>query len=108
MANEVPGVVLPPEILRRMQRASEKSREHGLQEGILIAREMFERVRASVQGLQVSAPFGKVEFALQVFDGIPGIRTDLAEQPPLDDDAFGFPPPASDARQPRPLPSAGS
>jgi methionine synthase / methylenetetrahydrofolate reductase(NADPH) len=108
MANEVPGVVVPPEILRRMQRASEKSREHGLQEGILIAREMFERVRSSVQGLQVSAPFGKVEFALQVFDGIPGIRTDVAEEPPLDDDAFGFAPPASGARQPRPLPSAGS
>src|SRR5690606_40577171 len=27
MANEVPGVVVPPEIVARMQRASEKSRE---------------------------------------------------------------------------------
>jgi hypothetical protein len=26
-----------------------------------------------VQGLQVSAPFGKVEYALQVFDGVAGV-----------------------------------
>jgi methionine synthase / methylenetetrahydrofolate reductase(NADPH) len=94
MANEVPGVVLPAEILKRMQRASEKGREHGLHEGIAIAREMFERVRPYVQGLQVSAPFGKVDFALQVFDGIPGIRTDLVEEPPLAGDTLGFAPPA--------------
>ena len=40
-----------------------------VQEGIAIAREMFERVRPEVQGVQVSAPFGKVELALQVFEG---------------------------------------
>jgi hypothetical protein len=28
---------------------------------------MLERVRPSVQGVQVSAPFGKVELALDVF-----------------------------------------
>jgi methionine synthase / methylenetetrahydrofolate reductase(NADPH) len=93
MANEVPGVVVPPEIVTRMQRASEKSREHALHEGIAIAREMFERVRPHVQGLQVSAPFGKVGFALQVFDGISGIRTDVTEEPALSQDTFGFPPP---------------
>jgi methionine synthase / methylenetetrahydrofolate reductase(NADPH) len=94
MANEVPGVVVPPEIVARMQRASEKSREHALHEGIAIAREMFDRVRPHVQGLQVSAPFGKVAFALQVFDGIPGIRTDVPEEAVLVDDTFGFSPPA--------------
>jgi methionine synthase / methylenetetrahydrofolate reductase(NADPH) len=106
MANEVPGVVVPPEILGRMQRASAKSREHGLQEGILIAREMFERVRSDVQGLQVSAPFGKVGFALQVFDGVNGIRTDLEELPPVPDDAFGFAPPSLRRALPA-LPDAG-
>ena len=30
--------------------------------------EMFDRVKDSVQGVQVSAPFGKVDLALQVFD----------------------------------------
>src|SRR5689334_24201733 len=67
MANEVPGVIVPDHIIDRMRRASAKSKEHGVQEGIAIAREMLERVRPSVQGVQVSAPFGKVELALEVF-----------------------------------------
>jgi len=67
LANEVPGVVVPPAIIERMRAASAKSKEHGVAEGIAIAREMLERVRPHVQGVQVSAPFGKVELALQVF-----------------------------------------
>jgi homocysteine S-methyltransferase len=59
LANEVPGVSVPPEILDRMRRASDKSKEHAVAEGIAIAREMLERVRGAVQGVQVSAPFGK-------------------------------------------------
>ena len=66
LANEVPGVVVPAEVTARMRRANEKSREHAVAEGIAIAREMLSRVRGSVQGAQVSAPFGKVELALQV------------------------------------------
>lgn len=75
LANEVPGVVIPREIVARMRLASEKGKEFALQEGIGIAREMFGQVKAHVQGLQVSAPFGKVEYALQVFDGVDGIDT---------------------------------
>ena len=67
LANEVPGVVVPPRIIERMRAASGKSKEHGVAEGIAIAREMLERVRPHVQGVQVSAPFGKVELALEVF-----------------------------------------
>ncbi|MFL5478359.1 MAG: bifunctional homocysteine S-methyltransferase/methylenetetrahydrofolate reductase [Gemmatimonadaceae bacterium] len=67
LANEVPGVVVPPTIIDRMRIASAKSKEHGVSEGIAIAREMLERVRPHVQGVQVSAPFGKVELALDVF-----------------------------------------
>jgi homocysteine S-methyltransferase len=69
LANEVPGVTVPDQIITRMRRANEKSKEHAVAEGIAIAREMFERVRGEVQGIQVSAPFGKVELALQVFEG---------------------------------------
>jgi methionine synthase I (cobalamin-dependent)/5,10-methylenetetrahydrofolate reductase len=69
LANEVPGVTVPDAIISRMRRANEKSKEHAVAEGIAIAREMFERVRSEVQGVQVSAPFGKVELALQVFEG---------------------------------------
>ena len=32
-----------------------------------IAREMFQQVKRAVQGVQVSAPFGRVEVALEVF-----------------------------------------
>jgi homocysteine S-methyltransferase len=67
LANEVPGVVVPDHIIARMRKANEKSKEHAVAEGIAIAREMLATVRASVQGVQVSAPFGRVELALQVF-----------------------------------------
>ncbi|MDQ3674514.1 MAG: bifunctional homocysteine S-methyltransferase/methylenetetrahydrofolate reductase [Gemmatimonadota bacterium] len=67
LANEVPGVVVPLAIIERMRAANAKSKEHGVAEGIAIAREMLERVRPLVQGVQVSAPFGKVELALGVF-----------------------------------------
>ena len=68
LANEVPGVIVPDAVLSRMRRASERSKDHAVAEGIAIAREMLERVRGSVRGAQVSAPFGKVELALNVLD----------------------------------------
>jgi homocysteine S-methyltransferase len=68
LANEVPGVSVPQAVIDRMRRANEKSKDHAVAEGIAIAREMLERVRPSVQGVQVSAPFGKVELALRVFE----------------------------------------
>jgi homocysteine S-methyltransferase len=67
LANEVPGVVVPESIIARMRRANEKSKEHAVAEGIAIAREMLGCVQSAVQGVQVSAPFGKVELALGVF-----------------------------------------
>ncbi len=67
LANEVPGVTVPQPIIERMRRASAKSKEAGVAEGIAIAKEMLERVKPLVQGVQVSAPFGKVELALEVF-----------------------------------------
>jgi homocysteine S-methyltransferase len=67
LANEVPGVVVPDSVISRMRRANEKSKEHAVAEGIAIAREMLACVKSAVQGVQVSAPFGKVELALQVF-----------------------------------------
>ena len=67
LANEVPGVVVPPEVLERMRQAQDKGKEAALAEGVKIAREMFQQVKGSVQGVQVSAPFGRVEVALEVF-----------------------------------------
>jgi methionine synthase / methylenetetrahydrofolate reductase(NADPH) len=68
--NEVPGVNVTPEILERMNIASEKSKEHAREEGILIARESLIEVRDVIAGVQVSAPFGNVKYALQVFDAL--------------------------------------
>jgi len=70
MHNEVPGVNVTPEILERMRAASDKSKEHARDEGILIARESLLEVRDVIQGVQVSAPFGNVQYALQVFDAL--------------------------------------
>ena len=78
LANEVPGVSVPEAIIARMRRANEKSKEHAVAEGIAIAREMLERVRPLVQGVQVSAPFGKVELALQVFEAAPRAEASAA------------------------------
>jgi len=100
MANEVPGVVVPPEILERMRRASDRGKEAALDEGIAIARENFARVRPHVCGLQVSAPFGRVPFALRVFEGIPGIDTATVEEPLAEGETLGFVPPHLQSRPP--------
>jgi homocysteine S-methyltransferase len=68
MHNEVPGVNVTPEILERMRVASEKSKEEAREEGIKIARESLAEVADLIQGVQVSAPFGNVKYALQVFE----------------------------------------
>ncbi len=67
LANEVPGVSVPESVLVRMRKATEKGKESALAEGVKIAREMFALVKRDVQGIQVSAPFGRVEVALEVF-----------------------------------------
>ncbi|HEX8197249.1 MAG TPA: bifunctional homocysteine S-methyltransferase/methylenetetrahydrofolate reductase [Pyrinomonadaceae bacterium] len=69
--NEVPGVRVTPEILERMRLASDKSKEAARDEGIAIARESLLEVRDLIQGVQVSAPFGNVRYALQVFEALP-------------------------------------
>jgi methionine synthase / methylenetetrahydrofolate reductase(NADPH) len=66
LANEVPGVTVPETVLRRMRAANERSKEHALAEGIAIAVEVMTKVRPFVQGVQVSAPFGRADLALQV------------------------------------------
>ena len=64
MKNEVPGVVVPDEVMERMARA--ETREAQRLEGIEIARECVAAIRSAVQGIQVSAPFGNVNSAIAV------------------------------------------
>jgi homocysteine S-methyltransferase len=69
--NEVPGVVVTPAIMERMRAASEKGKEAGREEGLQIARELLLEVRGAIQGVQVSAPFNNVRYALDVFEALP-------------------------------------
>jgi homocysteine S-methyltransferase len=62
-------VSMPDEILQRMQQAS-STPEEARAEGVAIAREMVERVQSSVQGVQVSAPFGRYQVALDVLEAL--------------------------------------
>ena len=66
LANEVPGVTVPAATLDRMRRASERGKDAALAEGVGIAREMLTAIRGAVRGVQVAAPLGKVDVALEV------------------------------------------
>lgn len=61
-------VSMPDEILARMTRS--ESPEAARAEGVAIAQEMLAKVRSAVEGVQVSAPFGKYEAAAQVLDAL--------------------------------------
>ena len=74
MNNEVPGVSVPEDVIERMRIASDKGKEFALHEGVTIARETLGRVRDRVAGVQVSAPLGRVDMALQVFENQLGSR----------------------------------
>ncbi|HEX8473600.1 MAG TPA: bifunctional homocysteine S-methyltransferase/methylenetetrahydrofolate reductase [Pyrinomonadaceae bacterium] len=69
--NEVPGVRVTPSIMERMRHASDKGKEQARDEGLQIARELLLDVRDRVQGVQVSAPFNNVKYALEVFEALP-------------------------------------
>ena len=66
MANEVPGVTMPPALLKRMARWP--SAEDQLKEGLDIAREIITAIRPAVRGLQLSAPLGQVELLDTLFE----------------------------------------
>ncbi|MBI2840354.1 MAG: bifunctional homocysteine S-methyltransferase/methylenetetrahydrofolate reductase [Acidobacteria bacterium] len=68
MNNEVPGIVVPPQVLERMRAAA--TPDAALREGLAIAREAIARIRPSVQGLQISAPFGKFDLVVELLRGI--------------------------------------
>ncbi len=67
MVNEL-RVPVPEEFMDRMRRVdnAEKARE----EGVAIAQEMVVRVHSMVQGVQLSAPFGRYQMALDVAEAI--------------------------------------
>ncbi len=64
LKNEVPGVEIPDSIIARMEKA--KTKEDGAKIGIEIAQEIRDKIAPVVAGYQISAPFGKVDLALEV------------------------------------------
>ncbi len=64
-----------------MRVASELGKEAGRDEGLQIARELLVDARDLIQGVQVSAPFNNVKFALDVLSALdePNPTSELAE-----------------------------
>jgi len=67
MVNEL-RVPVPEAYMERMRNA--ESAEAARAEGVAIAREMVERVRPMVAGVQLSAPFGRYQMAIEVAEAI--------------------------------------
>lgn len=61
---EVPGVSVPDWIISEMEKAGE-SKDESLKRGLEIAHRTMEKARNYVKGFQVSAPFNRVEVAIE-------------------------------------------
>ena len=66
MANEVPGVRVPDELVERMRRADVEGR--AVDEGMAIAREISAAIRPVVQGVQISSPPRAIDMALGLIE----------------------------------------
>lgn len=73
MNNEVPGARVPSWILDRMAQA--KTKEEALNTGLSIARETIRNIFPYVSGVQISMPFGKIDYVLKVLDILPELKT---------------------------------
>ncbi|MFN3780620.1 MAG: methylenetetrahydrofolate reductase, partial [Candidatus Kapaibacteriota bacterium] len=69
MKNEVPGVVVPDSVIERMRRVAD-SKEKSLEEGIAIAKETLLEIGHLVQGVQISAPFGRIDAVMKTLDDV--------------------------------------
>jgi homocysteine S-methyltransferase len=73
--HEVPGIEVPDGVLARMRRAEEDGSEAARAEGARIAREILAAVRPMAEGVQITAPSGRVEDALQVLSALEGFAS---------------------------------
>ncbi len=64
--NEVPGITIPQEIMKRM--STFENNDRAREEGILIARSIIDTIKNEIAGVQVSPPFGRLETALKVIE----------------------------------------
>ena len=68
LANELPGVKVPADSIRRMRAAD--TPEAALAEGTAIACETVHALDGRVQGVQISAPSGRLDAVLAVMDAV--------------------------------------
>ena len=66
MANEVPGVTVPDALVERMRRAATPA--DAAAEGVKVAREIAAAVKGLAAGVQIYAPSGRLDAALDVLD----------------------------------------
>jgi homocysteine S-methyltransferase len=62
--NEVPGITIPAAVMERMRKAD--TGDQARAEGVKIAQELLLEIRGLVQGVQISAPFGRYALAVEV------------------------------------------
>jgi methionine synthase / methylenetetrahydrofolate reductase(NADPH) len=68
LANEVPGVRVPWEMIERMRGA--QNVEVAAQEGVAIANEVIHALRSSIQGVNVIPPLGRFDLGLALLDAL--------------------------------------
>lgn len=68
LANEVPGVRVPPELVDRMRAAEERGQ--AVEEGVAIARDIVRALDGVVQGIQIGAPGTNLDALLGVMTGV--------------------------------------
>ena len=78
MNSEVPGASVPDPIMQRMADAQERGKEAAVAEGVAIARESVREIHDAVDGLQVSAPFGRIGYAFNVLEILAELPVDRA------------------------------
>ncbi len=69
MNNEIPGCYVPEEILQRLRAVSD-SKEAGIKEGIAIAKEILAEIIGISSGVQISAPFGRVQSVIDILSDL--------------------------------------
>lgn len=68
MNNEVPGAHVPDKIMKKLKSTS--TREEAQNIGIQIARETAKELKSFISGIQVSMPFGNVDYTLEILKDI--------------------------------------
>jgi homocysteine S-methyltransferase len=68
--NEVPGIHIPKEIMRRIADAEQASEEAARVEGVRIALEAFESIRDLIAGVHIHVPDGNLDGALEILAGV--------------------------------------